>query len=602
MKRPLLAVIEDVKALANQVEDTRHTPKLLLLTQRAHRPEAFVVVVGETSTGKSTLINGLLGARILPSAAGPSTGTVTQVICRATPSDRRLAIYKDGVQAELDEATFASLSEKPTPELLRLQFHTDRAGRGLWGLNVIDTPGYNALVAEHEEILREFLPDSDAVVFVAGYRTGFGQSDQDFYEAVAQATSDDSAMPLFLVVNRTPDAIGVEDKRVLEIERNARDSLRREPRMVLVGSAPLAVAGAPAALPDVSALWTVVSEAARSESRVLAVQAKLGASVSEICEDMKVSILTCLDADAAGTEEVEAQLALLHKGRQDSLAAVEKCMVRLRSFLPALVRHEKGRMEMEVAKVVNESGKWLGQPDCTAFVVGHTLPFEGRAACRAIGDAIATALAELDRELEEIANTTITQLKQRITPTNDVASRMATDLVRVLAKRAFGEAAVEILLRKAGVGGLPAGLGNYVKMGVKRVGQLFDKTFGREVYAQIGRLFNKRAVQALGAGAIVAIEAAFLLWDVHHWQAQIKERAGKAIEKWETDVVREIVETYIPQIEQSNVGGVHLCYDDMIEGAEAGRKGLDPTRRVALRSASLALVDIIKELQPETQT
>jgi hypothetical protein len=211
-------------------------------------------------------------------------------------------------------------------------------------------------------------------------------------------------------------------------------------------------------------------------------------------------------------------------------------------------------------------------------------------------------LAELDRELQEIANTTITQLNQRITPTNDVASRMATDLVRVLAKRAFGEAAVGILLAKAGVGGVAAGAGNYVKMAVKRVGQLFDKTFGREVYAQIGRLFNKRAVQALGAGAIVAIEAAFLLWDVHHWQAQIKERAGKAIEKWETDVVREIVETYIPQIEQSNVGGVHLCYDDMIEAAEAGRKGLDPARRVALRSASLALVEIINKLQPETQT
>lgn len=602
MKRSLRDVIADAIALANQVEETRHTPRLLLLAQRAHRPEAFVVVVGETSTGKSTLINGLLGARILPSAAGPSTGTVTQVICRATPSDRRIAIYKDGVQAELDEATFASLSEKPMPELLRLQFHTDRAGRSLRGLNVIDTPGYNALVTEHEEILRGFLPDSDAVVFVAGYRTGFGQTDQDLYEAVARATSDDAPMPLFLVVNRTPDAVGMEDKRVVEIKNNANDSLHREPRVVLIRSAPLAVAGAPAALPDVSALWTVVSEAARSESRILAVQAKLSAALSDICEDMNVSILTCLDADAAGTEEVETQLALLHKGRQLSLAAVEKCMVRLRSSLPALVRHEKGRMEKGVAKVVDESGKWFGQPDCTAFVVEHALPFEGRAACGAIGDAIAIALAELDRELQEIANTTITQLRQRITPTNDVASRMATDLARVLAKRAFGEAAVDILLGKAGVGGVAAGAGNYVKMAVKRVGQLFDKTFGREVYAQIGRLFNKRVVQALGAGAIVAIEAAFLVWDVHHWQAQLKERAGKAIETWETDVVRDIVETYIPQMKQSNVGGVHLCYDDMIEGAEAGRKGLDPTRRVALRSASLALVEIIKELQPETQT
>jgi hypothetical protein len=596
MSRSLRELAKHAADLAGQVDDQRLLPNFRLLGQRIHRPDAFVSVVGETSTGKSTLINALLGAPLLPAAAGPSTGTVTQVICRQLSGDRMLAVNRDGTQAELDDITFRALSQRPPAHLLRLQLHTDRAGPGRRGFNIIDTPGYNAVVAEHEEVLRAFLPESDAIVFVAGYRTGFGQADQDLYEVAREAASDDPDMPMVLAVNRAPAAATLLDKRVVEIASNARDSLHRDVEVLLIRSAAPAEPGAPPPLPDVAGLWDVVFRAAQSDERRERVQRKLARALAELCLDLQLGIATRLDADAASADDVALQLEALREGRERSLVAVKSCVARLSVTLPAIVRREAGRVGVEIGKLIDGSEKWLGQPDCTAYVVEHALPFEGRKACETVGDAIAMELERLDRELEEIANTTIRNLRERIRPANDAASRMASDLVRILAKRASGAVSTNLLRSFGGVGGVAAGAGNLVKTLLRRAGDLIGTKFSRGVYEQIGRIFNKRMVTRLGMAASVAIDVIFYVWDAHHWRGQLKERVGAALQDWEKAVVEDLTTCHLPQIEAANVEGVHACYDDMIEHAETGAAGLDEATRHNLRTVAAHLERILDDL------
>lgn len=201
---------ELVDLLERGGEEARASVARLLLG-RLTLPQAYVTVVGETSTGKSSLINALLGQDVLPASARPTTGVVTHVACRDEAASRYFAIYRDATQEAIDHDQFRTLSETPDGDMLRLQVRTRPKAAGNVGLHVFDTPGYNAVLSEHEEVLMNFLPNSDVIVFVVGYRTGFGQTDQDLLEAIAAATAHDSTIPLVLAINRVPAGCGVDD-------------------------------------------------------------------------------------------------------------------------------------------------------------------------------------------------------------------------------------------------------------------------------------------------------------------------------------------------------------------------------------------------------
>ena len=42
-------------------------------------PKSYVMLLGETSSGKSTILNGLLGCACLPAASSPTTGEVVEI-------------------------------------------------------------------------------------------------------------------------------------------------------------------------------------------------------------------------------------------------------------------------------------------------------------------------------------------------------------------------------------------------------------------------------------------------------------------------------------------------------------------------------------------
>jgi GTP-binding protein EngB required for normal cell division len=117
----------------------------------------LLVIAGEFNSGKSSFINALLGGRILPEGVVPTTDRIN------------LLRHGDTVSEELLEAY---LLERTHPaEILR-------------DLHVVDTPGTNAIVREHEELTRDFVPRSDLVIFVTSADRPFTESERGFLQQI----------------------------------------------------------------------------------------------------------------------------------------------------------------------------------------------------------------------------------------------------------------------------------------------------------------------------------------------------------------------------------------------------------------------------------
>lgn len=119
----------------------------------------LIVVVGEFNAGKSALVNALLGAKVLQEGAVPTTTRVTLV--------KYGEVIRESVSPE---------------DLAVVSYPLDL----LHEINIVDTPGTNAVIRKHEELTRDFIPRSDLVLFVTSADRPFTESERQFLEHIRE--------------------------------------------------------------------------------------------------------------------------------------------------------------------------------------------------------------------------------------------------------------------------------------------------------------------------------------------------------------------------------------------------------------------------------
>lgn len=130
----------------------------------------LLVIVGEFNAGKSALINALLGERYLTEGVTPTTA--------------QIHILRHGNKGEplVDEQG-----------ILVLHYPADF----LRELSIVDTPGTNAVLRQHEEISRDFVPRSDLILFVTSADRPFSESEREFMELIR-----DWGKKVIIVINK----------------------------------------------------------------------------------------------------------------------------------------------------------------------------------------------------------------------------------------------------------------------------------------------------------------------------------------------------------------------------------------------------------------
>src|SRR4030065_2494934 len=137
------AAPEDHETLAHSI---RQLDELFLL-----------VVVGEFNSGKSAFINALLGQKLLKEGVTPTT-TQINVLKFGETQERRV----ENENLHILTAPAELLAE----------------------LNIVDTPGTNAIIRQHEAITQQFVPRSDLVLFVTSADRPFTESERAFLERI----------------------------------------------------------------------------------------------------------------------------------------------------------------------------------------------------------------------------------------------------------------------------------------------------------------------------------------------------------------------------------------------------------------------------------
>jgi small GTP-binding protein len=117
----------------------------------------LLVVVGEFNAGKSALINALVGRSVLEEGVTPTT-TKVQILTHGPEPGRST------VEPALDVVT-------APVDLLKT-------------INIVDTPGTNAIYRQHEAITADFVPRADLILFVTSADRPFTETERAFLEAI----------------------------------------------------------------------------------------------------------------------------------------------------------------------------------------------------------------------------------------------------------------------------------------------------------------------------------------------------------------------------------------------------------------------------------
>ena len=170
------------------------------VAEKLEQGQFNLVIMGQFKRGKSTVINALLGAEVVPTAIVPLTSIIT--VLRFGELPRALVRYLDGKIQEIPLSEIPDyVTEKRNPEN-RLQvreveiFYPSEYLRD--GVRIIDTPGVGSVFKHNTDVAYAFLPYVDAGIFIVTADPPLGESEQAFLKAIQ-----DYADKFFFVLNKT---------------------------------------------------------------------------------------------------------------------------------------------------------------------------------------------------------------------------------------------------------------------------------------------------------------------------------------------------------------------------------------------------------------
>ena len=197
--------IEFLKEVAQELGQQNILNSLNAIQERASQQNANLLIplVGEFSSGKTTLLNALTDSKKLETATKPTTATIYEIHFGCNKCEA-IVVLSDGQVAHFDD-----LGELKNDQLSDAQIVTvfDTSTKVPSSTILVDTPGLSSPVVKHRQVLVDFLPSADAILLVVDINQQVTRSLTDFIDMIKL-----SKRPVYIVLTKS------DTKSVSEIE------------------------------------------------------------------------------------------------------------------------------------------------------------------------------------------------------------------------------------------------------------------------------------------------------------------------------------------------------------------------------------------------
>ncbi len=278
-------IINDLNVLLGHINADRKDLEKLKNALRDLEDIFMLVVCGEYNAGKSTFLNALLGEKVMLEGVTPTTDRITIVTYGETPRTS-------------EEGKFTVKRQYPAESLKELA--------------IVDTPGTNAVIRQHQELTEDFIPRADLILFVTSTDRPFTESERRFLELIRSW-----GKKIVIIVNKIDILEKQEERRkVLNfVSEQAKKALEITPQVFPLASKKayqaklsgdeqtLSTSGLPIIEDYIQENVTGTSRLALKMKTPLGVGIKLAGNYGDVINER----LKLLDNDKKTLEEVERQ-------------------------------------------------------------------------------------------------------------------------------------------------------------------------------------------------------------------------------------------------------------------------------------------------------
>lgn len=562
----LLNKIKKIEPLIDYLNDDKLTSLYGFLEERIENTETYVTFLGETSAGKSTIINGLIKEDVLPNSSSPTTGGIVEVSLSSDIEQNEYYVFnKDVTVEEVDKQTWQKLVKKPDANVGRLKLCIPHKNNNFKHVRIFDTPGYDSIVEEHEEILKEFLPNSDVIVYVVNYKIGIQDNDRIFLNFLKELIRPD--VEVVLVINRCPLTTTDKNVRVKEIVKYANGILGGTIKSFIIPITSIEN-GENSPLPEAKEFWEYIQFATSTDERLIHLYQAFDSYINELFNMCDTEINNQY-IQHQSTEDMKADFIKLQKETANKIRKaislyIEPGFDTLLKAIPA--QFEKAK-ENAAFKIMNEIEftSTINKDEMIGYTNKYLLPHYLKIESDIVQNYIKSFLTDMNDKVDNYINVCCEEFNNEVTiRLNSHLEQAAKKVGLKIANKTMVNGLLMYFAKYGGAGGSKAGIANAASHILKKVGDFFGKTFSRETHNALKHFLAKvgaTSVKAVGAAVTVVLEVLMIAIEYATWKPKLRKQVQKGLDEWCKNVNVQVKKDLL-ELKQSNIETINAIADN----------------------------------------